>query len=62
MPTIVTAPIAEGQPVAELRISLNGDDLVDEPLRALQEKPKRIAVGSARETVYCYGLNKGRQQ
>jgi len=39
IPSIVLAPIALGQPIAELQVSLNGEDLVNEPLRALQENP-----------------------
>ena len=39
MPAILIAPVAEGQPVAELQVSLNGASLVNEPLRALQENP-----------------------
>jgi D-alanyl-D-alanine carboxypeptidase (penicillin-binding protein 5/6) len=39
MPSIVLAPIALGQPVAELQVSLDGANLVNEPLRALQENP-----------------------
>ncbi|MGB5346854.1 MAG: D-alanyl-D-alanine carboxypeptidase family protein, partial [Woeseia sp.] len=39
MPATVTAPLAKGQPVAELLVSLNGEALISEPLRALQENP-----------------------
>jgi D-alanyl-D-alanine carboxypeptidase (penicillin-binding protein 5/6) len=40
IPAIVTAPIAAGQPVAELRISLDGDELLRAPLRALEDNPE----------------------
>ena len=39
IPSILFAPIAEGQPIAELEVSLNGSSLVSAPLRALQENP-----------------------
>lgn len=39
IPSVLLAPVAEGQPLAELRVSLNGDELVNEPLRALAPNP-----------------------
>lgn len=39
LPAILLAPVAAGQPLAALRISLNGTNLVNEPLRALDENP-----------------------
>jgi len=39
IPSLLVAPIAQGQPVAELQISLNGTALMTEPLRALAENP-----------------------
>ena len=39
MPAVLMAPVAHGQPLAELQVSLNGDSLVNEPLRALDENP-----------------------
>ena len=39
IPAVLVGPVSEGQPLAELRISLNGDDLVNEPLRALNDNP-----------------------
>jgi D-alanyl-D-alanine carboxypeptidase (penicillin-binding protein 5/6) len=39
MPSILMAPVALGQPLAELRVSLNGTTIISEPLRALQENP-----------------------
>lgn len=39
IPSVLLAPVAEGQPLAELRVSLNGDELVTEPLRALSSNP-----------------------
>ena len=39
MPAVLLAPVAEGQPLAELQVSLNGTELISEPLRALQDNP-----------------------
>lgn len=39
MPTVLIAPVALGQPLAELTVSLNGTTLLNEPLRALEENP-----------------------
>jgi len=39
MPSILVAPVALSQPVAELQVTLNGTELLKEPLRALQENP-----------------------
>jgi D-alanyl-D-alanine carboxypeptidase (penicillin-binding protein 5/6) len=36
---VLVAPVAHGQPLAELKVSLNGDDLLSEPLRALADNP-----------------------
>ena len=40
IPAIVLAPIAAGQPVAEFSISLEGEVLLKEPLRALDDNPE----------------------
>jgi len=39
IPAIVTAPVAAGQPLAELSISLEGEELMRTPLRALDANP-----------------------
>lgn len=39
IPAIVTAPLAAGQPVARLSVSLDGEELIDTPLRALEDNP-----------------------
>jgi len=39
IPAVLLAPVVQGQPLAELTISLNGDDLLSEPLRALADNP-----------------------
>ena len=39
MPATLMAPVAQGQPLAELMVSLNGDPLLNAPLRALEDNP-----------------------
>lgn len=39
LPALVNAPIAAGQPVAHLRVSLGEDEVVRTPLRALEDNP-----------------------
>jgi len=39
MPAVLMAPVAQGQPLAELQVSLSGQTLIKEPLRALEENP-----------------------
>ena len=39
IPATLLAPVAQGQPLAELQVSLNGDELINMPLRALEENP-----------------------
>ena len=39
IPKILLAPVLQGQPLAELKVSLDGQDLVSEPLRALEDNP-----------------------
>jgi D-alanyl-D-alanine carboxypeptidase (penicillin-binding protein 5/6) len=39
MPAVLLAPVAQGQPLAELQVSLNGTELVNQPLRALSGNP-----------------------
>ena len=39
IPETLLAPIAHGQPIAELQVSLNGDQLLNMPLRALEDNP-----------------------
>jgi len=39
MPTTLLAPVAEGQPLADLSVSLNGSELISMPLRALEPNP-----------------------
>lgn len=39
MPATLLAPVAEGQPLADLSVSLNGSELINMPLRALEPNP-----------------------
>ena len=39
IPAVLEAPVAQGQPLAEINISLGGDELVQERLRALEDNP-----------------------
>lgn len=39
MPATLIGPVEQGQPLAELLVSLNGDQLINTPLRALESNP-----------------------
>ncbi len=39
IPAILMAPVATGQALAEIKVSLNGEDLLQEKLRALDDNP-----------------------
>lgn len=39
MPATLEAPVAAGQPIADLRVSLDGKELLNLPLRALEDNP-----------------------
>ncbi|MGH8224443.1 MAG: serine-type D-Ala-D-Ala carboxypeptidase, partial [Woeseiaceae bacterium] len=54
IPAVVVAPVAEGQPVAELEVSLNGTNLINEPLRALEENPSGSLWQRARDGVMLW--------
>lgn len=51
MPAQLMAPVAQGQPLAELKVSLDGDVLLNEPLRALEENPQGTLWQRARDGV-----------
>ncbi len=40
IPAILMAPVSEGEPLAEIKVSLNGSDLLQEQLRALDDNPR----------------------
>ncbi len=54
MPAILVAPVAEGQPLAELQVSLNGNNLINEPLRALNENPSGSLWQRTRDSVQLW--------
>lgn len=54
MPSILMAPVARGQPLAELNVSLNGTNLRSEPLRALDENPSGSVWQRARDGVMLW--------
>lgn len=39
MPATLVGPVAQGQPLADLSVSLNGEELINMPLRALEPNP-----------------------
>ncbi len=51
IPAIVEAPVATGQPVAELRVSLGADELLKTPLRALDDNPEGSFWQQTRDSV-----------
>ena len=51
MPAILLAPVATGQPIAELLVSLNGSEIVKQPLRALQDNPSGSLWQRTRDSV-----------
>lgn len=51
IPAILLAPVAEGQPLAEFKVSLNGAELISEPLRALADNPSGSIWQRTRDSV-----------
>lgn len=51
MPAIVNAPLAAGQPVADLSVSLGGDEILRAPLRALEDNPVGSIWQRTKDTV-----------
>ena len=51
IPAIVEAPIASGQPVARLRVSLGDEEILAAPLRALEDNPLGSVWQRARDSV-----------
>jgi len=54
IPSIVIAPLAAGQPVAELKLSLDDSELLSEPLRALTENPSGSFWQRTRDSVMLW--------
>jgi len=51
IPAVIVAPVAQGQPLAELTVSLNGAELLSEPLRALSDNPSGSIWQRTRDSV-----------
>lgn len=51
VPAVLEAPVAAGQPLAEFTVSLNGDTLLTEALRALEDNPEGSLWQRARDGV-----------
>ncbi len=51
IPAVLVAPVGTGQPLAEIVVSLNGADLVTEPLRALADNPAGSFWQKTRDSV-----------
>ena len=51
IPAILLAPVAQGQPLAELKITLNGADVITVPLRALADNPSGSFWQRTRDSV-----------
>lgn len=51
IPAIVEAPIANGQPIAELKISLGEQQILSTPLRALEDNPEGSLWQWARDSI-----------
>jgi D-alanyl-D-alanine carboxypeptidase (penicillin-binding protein 5/6) len=51
IPALLVAPVAKGQALAELKVSLNGDELLSEPLRALADNPSGSIWQRTRDSV-----------
>jgi D-alanyl-D-alanine carboxypeptidase (penicillin-binding protein 5/6) len=51
IPAILVAPVAQGQPLAELKITMNGADVITVPLRALADNPSGSFWQRTRDSV-----------
>ena len=51
IPAILVAPVAQGQPLAELKITMNGADVITAPLRALTDNPSGSFWQRTRDSV-----------
>lgn len=54
MPAVLLAPVAQGQPLAELQVTLNGDSVLNQPLRALDPNPEGSIWQRARDGVMLW--------
>ncbi len=51
IPATIVAPVAQGQPLAELKITLDGTELINQPLRALDDNPTGSIWQRTRDSV-----------
>jgi D-alanyl-D-alanine carboxypeptidase (penicillin-binding protein 5/6) len=51
VPAIIEAPLSQGQPVAEIVVSLNGENMATEQLRALDDNPEGSLWQRARDGI-----------
>ncbi|HEX2140584.1 MAG TPA: serine-type D-Ala-D-Ala carboxypeptidase, partial [Woeseiaceae bacterium] len=54
MPAVLLAPVAQGQPLAELQVTLNGSSVLNQPLRALDPNPEGSIWQRARDGVMLW--------
>lgn len=54
MPSVLLAPVAQGQPLAELNVTLNGSSVLNQPLRALDPNPEGSIWQRARDGVMLW--------
>ncbi len=54
MPAVLLAPVAQGQPLAELQVTLNGNSVLNQPLRALDPNPEGSIWQRARDGVMLW--------
>jgi D-alanyl-D-alanine carboxypeptidase (penicillin-binding protein 5/6) len=51
IPAILEAPVAQGQPLAEIVVNLNGENIATESLRALDDNPQGSLWQRARDGI-----------
>ena len=51
IPSVLEAPVAAGQPLAELKVSLDGADVLTAPLRALDDNPAGSIWQKTRDSI-----------
>ncbi len=54
MPAVLLAPVAQGQPLAELQVTLDGNSVLNQPLRALNPNPEGSIWQRARDGVMLW--------
>ena len=51
VPAVLTAPIAQGQPLADMRVTLDGEEILTGKLRALEDNPRGTLWQRTRDSV-----------